>query len=101
MAIVRELSGNQGSHNSTPNVDMHNAHNLDPINKSYPVIPDDANDLINGVTEAVICGAAGLLKLTYANGNIDTVGVQVGINRLRARRIWATGTTATGISAAS
>lgn len=101
MAIVREQSGNGGFVGPASIApDQHNSHGQDPTNRTYAVTPSDTVDLPNGITEAVYCGAAGLLAVIYPGGQQDIVGVAAGRNPLRVRRILATGTTATGISAA-
>lgn len=52
-------------------------------------------------TKAVWVGGAGNLKVTYLDGATDTLtGVPAGtMLRIRVTKVWATGTTATTISA--
>lgn len=48
-------------------------------------------------TRALIVGVAGNVKLTDPDGNTDTFALPAGQLSVRAQRIWATGTTATGL----
>lgn len=97
MALVPDLSGNRAM--NAPVVDRQAA-NSDFIKKSYPVTLSDSADLPQGVTSAVAAQAAGNIKVTYANGVIDTVPIVAGIwEPMNVKRIWSTGTTATGVSA--
>lgn len=75
--------------------------NLDsPATSSYAVTPNDTTDLTISV-KAIYVGVTGDIKVELVN---DAVGdavvlkaVPVGLLKIRARRIWATGTTATNI----
>lgn len=62
------------------------------------VTPDDANDLpVAGRCINVQVG--GTIQVTTVAGDTGTIMVAAGITfPIRAQRIWATGTTATGIS---
>jgi hypothetical protein len=95
MAIVSDLSGNSpiGYAKDLPIPFMEAALN------SYAVTPSDSVDLPSAPTEAITCQVAGTVKVTYQDGTIDTIGLAAGIwQTMRVKRVWATGTTATGIS---
>ena len=44
------------------------------------------------ITRALLLGVAGNVKVTYMNGDIDTVPLQAGFNPLQVVRVWTTGT---------
>jgi hypothetical protein len=73
-----------------------------PAQRVAVVTPDDANDL-PAVTRFVSLAVAGAVKVTTRGG--DTVVIPSGAlmagvqHRLEVTRVWATGTTATGIVA--
>ena len=70
-----------------------------PASNLDPVTPDDAIDLPQTCRALNVAGA-GVIRLTTANGSVATVYVAAGIAfPVRARRVWATNTTATGIVA--
>lgn len=72
---------------------------IGPIRNSVSVTPDDSNDL--AVTcRALLVGAAGDVKVTYESGVEDTVYLGEGMwHGMYVRRVWSTGTAATGIHA--
>lgn len=64
------------------------------------VTPSDTTDLADGVCYGLLVAYDGNIKLTYANGLTDTIFLVSGIvHPIQAKRVWATGTTATGIKA--
>jgi hypothetical protein len=63
----------------------------------WPVTPSDSTDLAV-VTRALIIGTAGTLKVTRIDGTAVTLTVPTGELRIRVVRVWATGTTASGIT---
>ena len=69
-----------------------------PAMAAVAIVPNDATPLAN-VTRAIYIGGAGNLSVVMLSGDIVTFsGVQAGmIYPLRASRVRATGTTATGI----
>lgn len=71
-----------------------------PFHQAITVTPDDTNDLVN-VCRGVMVGAAGTLHCTLADDATPvTLQVQPGFTyRLMLSRVWATGTSATGIVA--
>lgn len=72
-----------------------------PASKLSPVTPDDATDLPLA-SRALNVASSGSVAVTTVDGTTATVYVSAGIAfPVRARRIWATGTTATGIVAMS
>jgi hypothetical protein len=58
--------------------------------------PNDNADLPYE-TRGLIVGVAGNVKVTGADGVVDTYALPVGQISCRVRRVWATGTTATGL----
>ncbi len=72
-----------------------------PATRIASVTPDDGVDLPVS-SRALNVAGAGSVRLTTISGDTDTVHIAAGITfPVRARRIWATGTTATGIVALS
>lgn len=68
-----------------------------PPENHQAIVPNDTNDLVN-VTRAINVQTAGVLQVTLKGGTTGPVYVGAGIPfPLRATRVWATGTTATGI----
>jgi hypothetical protein len=66
-----------------------------------PVIPDDANDLPM-TSRALNVAQSGLVQITTTGGTVASVYIAAGTAfPVRATRVWATGTTATGITALS
>jgi hypothetical protein len=65
------------------------------------VVPDDDTDL-ETVTVALNVATAGTVRVTMADGSVGSVFITAGsVFPMRVKRIWATGTTATGIRALS
>ena len=63
------------------------------------VIPNDASDLAH-VTTALNVATPGTIRVTTKSGDVVDVFVTAGsVFPLRVRRVWETGTTATGIRA--
>ena len=70
-----------------------------PASSVQEIVPDDATD-IPKVTLALNVATPGTVRVTTLDG--DTIDVQVAAGvafPLRVIRVWATGTTATGIRA--
>jgi len=71
-----------------------------PAERAFSITPNDSTDL-TVPTRGICLAAAGDLKVTTLGG--DTVTFSDGslaagvIHPLRVRRVWSTGTTATGI----
>lgn len=63
---------------------------------TYLITPSDTADLINP-NSCLWVDVGGALKYTGANGAVDTVTVPAGPFAILVKRVWATGTTATGI----
>jgi hypothetical protein len=85
-----------------------NSNLTSPAMDAVPVSPNDSTDLssvtIEGNvvldhTRALMITTAGNIKVTMHNGNTRTISVPVGIIPIRVRRVWLTGTTASGITA--
>lgn len=70
----------------------------DPADNIAPVTPNDGTDL-TAVTRALIVSVGGTLKVSLRDGSAVTVTVPAGVLPIRVARVWATGTTATGITA--
>ncbi|PYF09565.1 hypothetical protein C8J30_108143 [Rhodobacter viridis] len=71
-----------------------------PALSAFSVTPSDTVDLAAPVRAVTIGTAAGVVKYTHARtGAVCTTGpLPVGTHSIWARRIWATGTTATGLT---
>lgn len=66
----------------------------------FPVTPNDAVNLPNGVTRAVYVGGAGSLTVQDAAGNTATlISASAQYHPLCVARVLATGTTAVGVVA--
>ena len=69
----------------------------DPAATLFEVVPDDISDL-ERVTTALNVATQGRVRVTMADGSEGTISVVPGVALpVRVRRVWATGTTATGI----
>lgn len=69
----------------------------DPATRIFDVTPDDASDLPY-VTVALNVASPGTVRVTTADGGVGEVSIHPGhAFALRVRRVWQTGTTATGI----
>lgn len=72
-----------------------------PATRISSVTPDDGAD-IPVASRALNVANAGTVRVTTVFGDTETVYVAAGITfPIRVRRIWATGTTASGIVALS
>lgn len=72
-----------------------------PIERIEQVSPNDAADL-NMATRALNVTTTGSVRVTTVQGDTSTVFIAAGVPfPIRVARIWATGTTATGIVAMS
>lgn len=70
---------------------------VSPASHLATITPDDNTDLPNS-TRGINVDSAGVVHLTTVDGDTGTVFVAAGIVfPVRARRVFATGTTATGI----
>lgn len=69
-----------------------------PCGKLAEVIPSDTIDL-PVPCRGLWVGGQGALKVTSLAGNIVTLTGAIGILPIRVTRVWATGTSATGIVA--
>ena len=69
----------------------------DPAVTVFDITPDDGADLPR-VTNALNVATPGTVRMTTADGSVADVTIHPGhAFPVRARRIWATGTSATGI----
>lgn len=70
-----------------------------PPSLLVPVTPDDVNDL-SMPSRALNVVQSGMVQVTTTGGTTATLYIVAGIGfPVRATRIWATGTTAAGITA--
>ena len=70
-----------------------------PASQLASVTPSDTADLLQA-SRALNVAASGTVRITTVQGSTATVFVAAGIAfPVRAARVWATGTTATGIVA--
>ena len=71
-----------------------------PALSAFAITPSDSADLSVPVRAVTIGTAAGVVKYTHARtGAVCTTGpLPLGQHSIWARRIWATGTTATGLT---
>lgn len=63
---------------------------------AFTITPNDGVDLTIW-PRALLIGVAGDLKVTTLRGTVITLPVPAGYNPGRVKRVWSTGTTATGI----
>lgn len=71
----------------------------DPAVTVFDVTPDDAADLAQ-VTSALNVATPGRVRVTMQSGAVGDLSIHPGIAfPVRVRRVWASGTTATGIRA--
>ena len=62
------------------------------------VTPNDSTDLAKMPRGLAVTGA-GVIKVTMESGSVVTLPAPVGLLGYAVKRVWATGTTATGIVA--
>ena len=68
-----------------------------PASNAYDIVPDDAAD-IAVVTRALNVTVEGTVRVTTHSGQTVTLYIAAGgAFPIRVRRVWATGTSATGI----
>ena len=71
----------------------------DPAISAVAVTPDNSNDLAQ-TTRALYIGVSGNVKVDMqGSGTVTFLSVPIGILPIRAKRVYATGTTATSIIA--
>lgn len=69
----------------------------DPAITIFDITPDDDADLAQ-VTTALNVATPGTVRVTTADGSVSDVTVQPGVSfPIRVRRVWQTGTSATGL----
>jgi len=69
----------------------------DPAVRIFEITPDDTNDLAE-VTSGINVATPGIVRVTTEDGSVSDVMVHPGnAFPVRARRVWLTGTTATGL----
>lgn len=78
---------------------VNNSVNLnDPAPNFELITPSDSTDMTI-VPRFLIVGVSGSIKMTDRRGTTSVIPVQAGVVPLRPSRVWATGTTATGLVA--
>lgn len=65
---------------------------------AFAITPSDTADLPGITTGGIIVGVAGTVVITLAGGITVSFNLAAGYFPIAAKRIWSTGTTATGIS---
>jgi hypothetical protein len=71
---------------------------INPIKYSAVVTPHDTNTI--NQCRALLVGVAGNVKVTYSNGEVDTIYLAAGIwHGMEVKQVFDTGTTATGVHA--
>lgn len=75
--------------------------NESKVKGAVSVTPNDGADLATVPTNGLYLGASGDVKLTLQDGSVVTFTALSGgmVHPIAAKRIWATGTTATSILA--
>ena len=71
-----------------------------PARDAFAITPNDSTDL-SSTTKALHVSTAGDIKLTFMNmlqGASITLTLDVGYHPIRVKRVWSTGTTASGIT---
>ncbi len=69
----------------------------EPAISVFDITPDDATDLVQ-VTTALNVATPGTVRVTTEDGSVSDVSVHPGQSfPIRARRMWQTGTSATGV----
>lgn len=69
----------------------------DPATSVFEIVPDDAADLAS-VTTALNVATSGTVRITTVDGDVTDIRLQSGVHfPLRVRKVWQTGTSATGI----
>ena len=73
----------------------------DPASTIFDIVPDDSKDLAQPTT-ALNVNTPGRVRLTTVDGSTGTVSLHPGQTfPIRVKRVWQTGTTATGITGLS
>ena len=66
-------------------------------------LADTGSNLLGGCVGLHNAGTAGLVKITYGNGSVDSIwmaqGAFLGIRQLAGGLVWSTGTTSADMSA--
>lgn len=71
----------------------------DPYTSAAAVTPDNTNEL-SYMTRALVIGTAGALKVTMHDGtDVTFASVPAGLLPIRVKRVFATGTVASNITA--
>lgn len=74
------------------------SYDSDPAKYAADAALSDTTDLTSGPCRSLYIGVAGDVKVTTVGGSIVTfTSVAAGIFPVECKRVWATGTTATGI----
>lgn len=77
--------------------DLRHRRPSDPAIMAFDIVPDDGADLAH-VTTALNVATPGTVRVTTADNSVTDVTIHPGhAFPIRARRVWQTGTTATGL----
>ncbi len=69
----------------------------DPARDAFAITPDDGADLTNWALALYVGGSGDVRIVTWGGETVTFANVPVGVLPVRARRVYATGTSATGI----
>lgn len=70
---------------------------VSPVTGAFAITPNDSADVTEN-TLSLYIGTGGALKVTLLDNSVVTyAAIAAGRHPLRVKRVWATGTTATGI----
>jgi hypothetical protein len=71
--------------------------NVSPITGAFAITPNDSTDL-SEITLSLWVSVAGAVKVTMYDGSVVTyANLTAGRHPLRVKRVWSTGTAATGL----
>ncbi len=80
-----------------PNFDVRHRRLSDPATTIFDITPDDGADLTR-VTSALNVATPGTVRVTTADGSTSDITIMPGkAFPISVRRVWQTGTTATGL----
>ena len=79
-----------------PTIDRSGGGTGEPWVDAFTITPDDNADL-SIVPRCLLIGTAGDVKVTTLVGTVIILPLPAGYNPGRVKRVWATGTTASGV----
>lgn len=78
---------------------MSSIYGTEAANDAAAVTPSDSADLPGGICRSLYVGGIGNIKITTSKGTEVTFNDVSGTLSVKAKRVWSTGTTASGIVA--